>query len=236
MPFFALLAAVPLAIATWANRRTTLVHALAWAWAAWLGWFSAACAVMPPSIGIALTGCAGVAVLGARRPGAAAWHFVVSGLFVVLLLPLAEAVVRGAAVELDGPRTSFLALLMAVCIGNYLPTRLGLGAALLGIACTVVIEELQWTAMTAAFLAPWAAWLGVRWPTHATKFDETWRDFRNRFGAIWALRLRDQFNAAATNAGLPVELGWSGLRGVTPGNDAAARAFLTALLQRFGLQ
>jgi len=35
-------------------------------------------------------GCAGVAVLGARRPGMTAWNFVVAGLLAVLLLPVAR--------------------------------------------------------------------------------------------------------------------------------------------------
>src|SRR5437016_5497350 len=65
---------VPLLAATRANRHMSLVHSVGWAWAAWLIW-AAALALGGRVWGYAalcLTGCAGVAVLGARRPGAAA--------------------------------------------------------------------------------------------------------------------------------------------------------------------
>ena len=67
---------IPLAWSWRANRHTTLVHALNWAVAAWLAW--AGLALTPEEQGagattarylaLCLTGCAGIAVLGARRP------------------------------------------------------------------------------------------------------------------------------------------------------------------------
>src|SRR5260370_29588710 len=91
--------AVALWIAWLANRRTALAHALAWATAAWLAWGWAsfvgfadlnARADLGRYVALCLTGCAAVAVLGARRPGVAAWNFVVLGLLAILLLPLAD--------------------------------------------------------------------------------------------------------------------------------------------------
>ena len=90
--------AYPLGRAWLANRRSSLAHALAWAALAWLAWLGVALAeawglgvpVAARYVALCLTGCAGVAVLGARRPGVVAWNFVVLGLLVVLLLPLAE--------------------------------------------------------------------------------------------------------------------------------------------------
>jgi hypothetical protein len=58
-------------------------------------------------------------------------------------------------------------------------------------------------------------------------------DFRNRFGGLWALRVRDQFNRAAANAGWPVALRWGGLRSVGYDDDAPLKG-LRALLKRFG--
>src|SRR4051794_17756783 len=84
----------PLIFAVWSNRMTALFHTLLWVIAAWLAWLISAGTQLPSAnyCALALTGCAGVAVFGARRPGVSAWNFVVLGLLVVLLLPLSEAV------------------------------------------------------------------------------------------------------------------------------------------------
>src|ERR1700756_5554100 len=79
---------------------TTLRHSVVWAFLAWGGWCAAALLDGSPALGylaLCLTACAGVAVLGARRPGVGAWDFVVLGLLAVLLLPLAES--RGVTGE-----------------------------------------------------------------------------------------------------------------------------------------
>src|SRR5438132_11813500 len=86
------IAVLPLLRAGWANRGTTLTYTLLWAalaWVAWL-WTAAAGTMISRYVALGLTGCAAVAVLGARRPGAAAWNAVVAGLFVVQLIPLAQ--------------------------------------------------------------------------------------------------------------------------------------------------
>src|SRR5262249_21122194 len=79
----------PLAQAWWANRRTSLFHAVTGGVGGWLGWLRALVfaeragnrGVDPPRyLALCLTGCAGVAVLGARRPHVVAWNFVVLGL------------------------------------------------------------------------------------------------------------------------------------------------------------
>src|SRR5438105_232827 len=133
--------AYPLWRAWRANRRTSLVHAVNWtiiSWAAWgLAWatdflYPPALAVVARYGALCLTGCAGVAVLGARRPGVGAWNFVVVGLLAVMLLPLAEATVAGGSLHLAGPRIVFVAGTLAVIVLNYLPTRLGPAAACLG--------------------------------------------------------------------------------------------------------
>src|SRR5947209_8235340 len=130
--------AYPLGRAYAANRQTTLRQAVLWAAGAWAGWvlvfLGAALGEAATSAGrhlaLALTGCAGVAVLGARRPGVAAWNFVVCGLAAVLLLPLAEGWGRPRP---EPAPLAFLAGTLAVGLVNYLPTRPGPAACLLGL-------------------------------------------------------------------------------------------------------
>src|SRR5437870_9454576 len=88
---------IPLGRAIWANRRTTLIHALIWgvaAWAAWL-WTATSASRNVGFLAINLTVCAGVAVLGARRPGVGPWNVVVAGLLAVLSIPLAQDYLTG---------------------------------------------------------------------------------------------------------------------------------------------
>jgi len=66
-------------------------------------------------------------------------------------------------------------------------------------------------------------------------FNQVWLDFRDRFGLTWSLRMREQFNRAASNAGWHARLGWSGLQG--PKEEIAQPDMLRtlkALLKRFG--
>src|SRR5262249_17294056 len=117
---------IPLIVAWRRDWRTTLVHPLGWAttaWAAWLVAFAlgASDSSVARYVALCLTGCAGVAALGARRPGATAWNFVILGLLAVLLLPLAEGL---GQLRLDPLRVVFLSATLAVGVLNYLPTRL----------------------------------------------------------------------------------------------------------------
>src|SRR5438128_1202792 len=97
-----LTAAYPLLRMVLSNLHTTLRQATLWAGAAWGCWllvFLAAArgeknVFLGRHLALALTGCAGVAVLGARRPGVRAWNFVVCGLLAVLLLPMVEGLGR----------------------------------------------------------------------------------------------------------------------------------------------
>src|SRR5262245_40582418 len=104
----------PLAEACRANRGTTLRQAVLWALVGWAAWVGAAWAgALGPGadagpvryVALCLSGCAGVAVLGARRPGVGAWNFVVIGLLAVLLRPLAEGL---GELRLGMPHLAFL--------------------------------------------------------------------------------------------------------------------------------
>jgi hypothetical protein len=243
----------PLGRAAAANRGVALQHALAWTAAAWTAWTAAAAvrAFLPPAdpqglgmpwfyLALCLTAGAAVAVLGARRPGVAAWNLVVVALLAVLLLPAFNRL--GDLRGLESPPLIFLAVLAAVGCLNYAATPLAAAVAPAGAACAAEIAVLggwmergDWEIVFLFMLAaaPWAGLVALRRGRPATDFDRVWLDFRNRFGGLWGLRVRDQFNRAAANAGWPVELRWGGLRPSKTSDDAPLKG-LRALLKRFG--
>jgi hypothetical protein len=260
--FFAT-AAYPLWYAWRANRRTSLVQAVHWAIAAWTVWGLLAFAANPAAplqlarlrhLALCLTGCAGVAVLGARRPGVGAWNFVVFGLLAVLLLPQVEGLPTGAGLHLDAFHTFFLAATLAVGILNYLPTRFALVVLITAAVAAAEILQLHGgelfagrpdlgLVMTGAWAAvlPWLAYeVGRRRVPPASEFDRLWLAFRDRFGLFWGQRLREQFNNAARHAGWPVVLRWQGLRllpgAARPDREILAEIFVSlgALMKRFG--
>jgi hypothetical protein len=208
-----------------------LGHAAAWAAAAWL----AACAAWLAGgghegryIALALAACAGVAVLGARRPGVAAWNFVVAGLLAVLLRPYLQGL---GELKLEAPHLVVLAAALAVAAGNYLPTRQGVTALAFAAWCAVEVAALAGVVEVPAWVMPLAL-APLPWLALASRpgGDDAWRSFRDSYGFVWAQRTREQFTRAAENAGLNVELRWDGLRG----EDAARGAeLLRSLLRRF---
>lgn len=253
----------PLACAWHANRLTALRHSIGWAILAWMAWcwLTSAAFFWSPGVirlvnylALCLTGCAGVAVLGARRPGVGAWNFVVVGLLAILLLPIAETVVAGGELRLEGPRLIFLSATLAVIILNYLPTRLAPAALMLAVGCALEIlrlagtedivdrlEQSQLLVWLLIALAPWAGFERLVWqPEPDSEFDRIWLDFRDRWGLVWGQRVREQFNSSAAHAGWPVILRWGGLRLVEgaallePEVQAEMVSVLRALLKRFG--
>jgi hypothetical protein len=233
----------PLKWAWLARRRTALAHAVVWANLAWMAWvYVVLCLVVGDVakevryVALCLTACAGVAVLGARRPGVGAWNFVVLGLLVVLLLPLAEGLRQ---LQLSLPRLVFLAGSLGVGFLNYLPTRLWPAAVFMAVGCGLELWSLTdqqriWD-LLALGAAPWAAFVMVRTGSRtASEFDRTWRHFRDSYGALWAQRTREQFNRAAANAGLTGRLGWFGLRGAGTDEQEQLLDILKLALKRFG--
>jgi len=255
--------AFPMLLAWQTLRRSSMAHAVVWtilAWAMWGGLLAVAPSVSTEILGpcryagLCLIGSAGVAVLGARRPGVGAWNFVVVGLLAVFALSWAEGLLTQTTVRLGAVRAVFLTAMLAVGIVNYLPTRLAAAAALLGVACS---QEL-WSLLGAPVdensmrgnlditgillgLVPWCAWAMTRIrPLAKNDFDRVWLEFRDRYGLVWAARLREQFNRSAANAALAVELTWSGLRSPGDGKvdgvaERSALEILQALMKRFGV-
>jgi hypothetical protein len=238
-----------------ANRWTTLRHTVVWMGGAWMAWFLAACmsaawpvadAPLSRYFALCLTGCAAAAVLGARRPGMGAWNFVAAGLLAVLLLPVA---IQLGEVRLNAFDATFLSGALAVGFLNHLPTRFAAVMLMIGAACAlemgllIGITGVDWTwgDPTALALLVAAPWLGLtvarRGAPADDEFNREWLAFRDRFGMVWALPARDQFNRAAGNGQWGVVLDWKGLRPAGDAADArlgAALAGLRGVLKRFG--
>ncbi len=245
----------PLARAWHANRRTTLTHAIAWAavaWTAWLLSFGSAAAnnlaltVVLRYLALCLTGCAATMVLGARRPGEAAWNFVVVGLLVTLLLPVAQG---WGQPRLDTPWLLFLGATLLFGLLNYVPTRLGLPALFVGWSCARELLHLAAPARDlfggeilsalSLVLTPWVAFLLARpRPERHAAVDQLWLDFRDRYGVVWGQRVREQCNRALANAGIPLAFTWQGLAGPTasPEQLAEVATTLRAVMKRFGVE
>jgi hypothetical protein len=246
----------PLVRALQANRRTTLRQPLLWALTAWAAWTGVAWSrVLHASAenerlacygALCLTGCAGVAVLGARRPGVAAWNFVVVGLLAVLLLPILNGL---GELRLEPAQELFLGATLLVPLLNYLPTRLGPGMLLTAAGCGLTFIRLiapdspPWMRPAGLGLlagGSWVAWIGVksqRLPD--IEFDRLWLAYRDRFGFVWGQRMREQFNQAVRHAGHPVVLRWDGLHPTASQplpEPAVLLLLLRAVLKRFGAE
>jgi hypothetical protein len=246
--------------AWWTNRRSSLGHALLWGAGAGIAWilFLVSEARTAPAergdqtllacryLALCLTGGAGVAVLGARRPYVGAWNFVVVGLLAVMLLPLFESIVLRKGLD-DPLRIFFMGATIAVGALNYVPTCAGPAALLLIIGCAgqmlllfapeALAPSAECGTEIALLLAPWGALLGWRWrrPGHRS-LDQLWLSFRDRYGLLWSQRVREQFNHAARHAGWPAFLGWRGLRrsgAISVAEEKEMLRTLEAALKRF---
>jgi hypothetical protein len=190
-------------------------------------------------LALSLTGGAGVAVLGARRPHVGAWDFVVLVLLSVMLLPLAESQLLGTS-QSEGLRLWFFLGTIAVGTLNYAPTRLAPAALCVLAACAgpllFAFDASGQLLLDGILLAsPWVGWGCWHWQTAAVDpVDRLWLQFRDSWGFVWGQRVREQFNAAAQNAGVTARLDWHGLR-EKPTNEEEEKflGILHAVLQRF---
>ncbi|MCS7047081.1 MAG: hypothetical protein NZO58_12055, partial [Gemmataceae bacterium] len=84
--------------------------------------------------------------------------------------------------------------------------------------------------------APWLAWFRGDSSSTGDAADRTWLSLRDRWGLVWAQRVREQFNRAAVHAQWPVRLRWRGLlweQPPTPSLLVAVDETLRALSSRF---
>ncbi len=265
-----LLAFVPMMRACRHARGTALGTAAVWGiLAAGLGAIAEGLAISEPLAGgrpvsghvtylCALTALAGlISVLNARTPGGGAWAVLMSLLVVVFLIPWLEGAGLGRApnglgrLRLDHPWTIFFGLLVVAGVTNYLPTRYGPAAALLGLGFGLEYLGLTATGRSPANRA--ALWAAVPWTLSAaaatadlrsraavpaaSRLEAVWLWFRDHWGVVWALRVMERFNRTAEAVGWPVRIAWHGVVAVGGGTalavPEAAEATLIGLLRRF---
>jgi len=243
------------AVRFWSNawraaNGTALRGALVWAgFAIGLGILAQLFAIVEPSEGgrpwtarvtylMTLAALAGLtSVLGARNPGSGAWTVLMALLVVVFLIPWLEIsgkVRRGqdaGLVRLDSPWNLFYGLLVVAGVTNYLPTRYGASAAVLGAGLAgeyLGLSHLEWSPgfrSRAWELVAWslglslflARWQAVRIRSSEDPLNRLWYGFRDHWGVVWALRTSERFNRTAEQARWPFRISWFGH---VPADDA----------------
>lgn len=174
-----------------------------------------------------------VSVLGARKPGEGAWA-ILCGLFLAIgLLPMLEGIGLSRRFDVldrlrsESPWTWFFVLVIIAGIGNYLLTRFGPAAMILGLGLGWHLR-LVWTPDGRAewrgeswFVLPWSMAVSIalsailaRRARHFESpvvFHQMWIPFRDAWGAAWALRVLERVNQTAARNGWPERLTWFGL-------------------------
>ena len=175
-----------------------------------------------------------VALLGAKRPQDRAWQWIVLSLLALLALPSLKAWVFGAGPP--SPHAAWrwlLTALIAAELLNFATTRFGLAASLFVTGqCIELAAYLPglfrplagcdpiWGLVLMAAALVFARIAAGRKKAPSAGVDRLWLDFRDAFGALWALRVAERFNASAAQFGWRVWLAWGGLRSIR--DDRAA--------------
>jgi hypothetical protein len=250
--------------------QTTLRSAWWWSLGALVAWWIAEVVASAVAAGsfqtaiallrvgaIAVSLCPLVAVLGAKRPQERAWNLVVVSLYGIVALPVAEALFLHPArrVEMGDARGWFLWILILLGPINYVPTRYALASLLLAAAQATalgpylaplrraIVPAPELTGLWLVAAASVVAWLtSRRRAVPRNRYDRLWLDFRDAFGLLWALRVQERVNAAASQYGWNLELAWSGFltrepaaapAAVDPLIEPALKTMLRSLLRRF---
>lgn len=189
------------------------------------------------------TFCPLTAVLGAKRPQDRGWQWVVASLWLVLLVPVAQAVASpsGTQLELVAAWRWLLWGFVAMGLLNYLPTRHALPALLVAAGQVILLsgpadiaQNLSPPARTAIAATLFLAACGLatlpkfRPPPTALPQTNRWLTFRNAWGAFWALRVLQRVNQTAELSDWPIRLQWSGFVRVNEAPDAASNISLDA--------
>jgi hypothetical protein len=166
-----------------------------------------------------------MAVLGAKRPQDRGWQWIVLSLWIVLLVPAAQAVAsRSAQLDLFTAWRWLLGALIAMTVLNYLPTGHAASAMLLAIGQSMILwpylsgshgsQALRFMGLGAIVAAALLS-LYVQRPNRMIvaksplgRQNERWRAFRDGWGAFWGLRVLQRVNQTAELSGWPGRLEW----------------------------
>ena len=189
------------------------------------------------------TFCPPMALFGAKRPQNQMWQFIVISLWFVLLMPaISHEIARsgGTTLGLDPVRSWFLNILVLMVALNYLPTRFAVSSLLFTSAQVCLLVDFLPLTVPLAFCV--GAILLVclkRAPIrNGPPLDRLWRDFRDAFGAVWALRIQQRVNQSAEMYGWKLRLDWHGFTSLdgdstSPTTEKAVCDNLNNLLRRF---
>lgn len=190
-----------------------------------------------------------VAVLGAQRPHAGIWQFVVASLWLILVLPA----VKNALLE---PASIFhlhlawgwsLWVLVVIGLINRIGTRYWCSALLLTFGqCRLLSGQLPGLGQEVDAVATFVALscfvlagllVHVQWWREPAipprSFSQVWRDFRDLYGVLWAFRVADRINMLAERQNLGVQLRWQGLVWMTNDeDDVPVRSEVEAVLSQ----
>jgi hypothetical protein len=192
------------------------------------------------------TFCPMMALFGARRPQNREWKYIVWCLWIVLALPAGWALLlHPGRFSLEPLWAFFLLALIAAGTCNFLMTRYWPSSVLYGAGQVLLVADyLPWFsgdpahadpasgAMAAVTVAPLAGQLFLaaalalarlvaawrrRLPSPGRMpLDRLWIDFRDSFGAVWALRVAQRTNAAASMYNWNTQLRWDGFHMTGP--------------------
>lgn len=198
------IAGLAIAVAAQSIELANPEHAIGWVD---LGWYFAAVMLL----------CPGIAVLGARRPGASAWtFFVLLPLVLVLMWPAVASfqVARPTdPIEIEVPALVGFGLVLIMSGGNYFGTRytastLYYAAAIVFLVApmSAAVPDVFPERATARFIASLAILLAIAETNRRSnpapddgisRLDVLWFDFMDSFGMVWAKRVMDRVNETA---------------------------------------
>lgn len=195
--------------------------------------------------------CPAMALFGAKRPQDRAWQFIVVTLWVVLSLPSVHwwLVGGGEPLSMHAAQSWFLLILWITTSVNYLPTRFAVSSLLVSVAqASLLFDFLPLASRVPGFtvnsllVCTVALALTVSgWPKRRPAvfaLDRVWIDFRDMFGAVWALRVQQRVNQSAMMYRWKLRLDWHGFTlldatELPPHTEKALQDNLANLLRRF---
>ena len=230
-------AVVPVLLAQRGLKGTTLTASAAWAVPAALSWpcvtiiefyygkDSPLCSYLLYATSV-LTICPFIMVLGAKRPGHRAWHFVVAVLFVVLMLPCLQAPLRARnlmPLYIEDIWTVLFVGITSAGLFNYIPTFFCWPCCLAALCLFQIILPLspwsEWSLYVGAPIGPLGIALSTLWAwfcAHRLRkssdlgWNGVWINFRNMYGLAWSKRIQQRFNLSAQQLDWPIRLNWKG--------------------------